>query len=185
MGRHVKVEIKVVAGSLSFTDDQGNNGPDEHIGASDVDSIEWISHDGDIEITFSDGGLFTPPPPKFPIKAKKDRTAGPYNLNPKHPKASYKYTATVIVDGHRITQDPRIIFDVMDDGERLSGFPSPDAIATAAETAWEKIVEKLISLKATEETSGTQFYPHGITNIQVSVAVPPVTVSVQVSGPDA
>jgi hypothetical protein len=184
MGRHVKVVIEVSAGQLIFVDDKGRHGPDEHIGASEVDTVEWISHDGDIEITFSDGGLFASPP-TFPIRAQKNHAAGPYDLNPNHSKAEYKYTATVIVNGNRITQDPKIIFDVVLDGQGKSGFPSADAIATAAETAWEKVVQKLISLKAAEDTSGIQFYPHGITNIVVSVAVTPVTVSVQVQGPDA
>jgi len=65
------------------------------------------------------------------------------------------------------------------------GLPSPDAIAAAAEQAWEKVFDKLSAVKTTEGASGIQFYPHGITNIQVSVGFAGITITVQVSGPNS
>jgi hypothetical protein len=86
------------------------------------------------------------------------------------------------------TDDPQIIFD---DGSFPTGdsgqlsLPDPAAIAQAAEQSWEKILDKLSSAKQGDRTSAIQFYPHGITDIEVTVGFSGVNVTVKVSEPDA
>jgi hypothetical protein len=157
----------------------------EHIHKGDTDdTIQWKSDSGNLAIIFTDTSLFNPPPPApFTLTAKQGHWTQPLTLVNGPANPDYKYTACVCVAGNPVAEDPKIIFDVR--GAEGLGFPSPSDIATAAEDAWEKIVAKLASLPAAESASGIQFYPHGITNIQVSVAVPPVSVTVQVSGPES
>jgi hypothetical protein len=186
--RNVKIKITVNGNTLSYDDDKHMDGRNEPIDKGDMDDeIQWMSPDGDIAIVFTDTSLFqNPSATPLTLTAQRGQwTQSGLKLVNNPTKSDYKYTAAVCVSGSPVVEDPKIIFDVILDGRDKSGFPSPDAIATAAETAWEKIVEKLTSLKAAEEASGIQFYPHGVTNIQVSVEVEPVTVTVQVSGPES
>jgi hypothetical protein len=180
-----KIRVSVNGNTFSYSDESGHPASNKHIHEGDTDTIQWESDDGDIAIYFADGRLFCPVP-HFPITARKGNWTPAYKVCAHQAAHDYKYDVIVDNGSNPPPQDdPHIMFDVVFDGGDKLGFPSPDAIATAAETAWGKIVDKLTSLKAAEETSGIQFYPHGITNIQVSVEVTPVTVSIQVSGPDA
>ena len=84
------------------------------------------------------------------------------------------------------TDDPEIIFsDDGTEGEFKSSFPDPALIATAAEAAWENVYKKLTATPVTKGASAIQLYPHGITDIEVSVGFAGVTISVKVSGPDS
>jgi hypothetical protein len=149
------------------------------------DTIQWKSDEGEIEITFLDGSLFCPAV-TFPITAKKGKWTKAHTFHAKPAEPDYKYTALVKTGSNPPPKDdPHIMFDVRDDDIRKLGFPNPADIATAAEKAWEKLFDKLSTLKQTKDATGIQFYPHGINNIEVSVGFAGVTISIQVSGPDS
>ena len=85
------------------------------------------------------------------------------------------------------TEDPKIIFDDvhLDGGPGRLHAPDAESIARAAEQAWEKLFEKLNTVKNREGESAIKFYPHGVNDIEVTVAVSGVTVTVKVSGPNS
>ena len=98
------------------------------------------------------------------------------------PCGCYKYKVEVTKKGKKSNDDPRIILDGGLPG--LASFPDPDKIATAAELAWEKLFGKISNARKVEGVSAVQLYPHGITDIEVSVGFAGVTITVKVSGPD-
>jgi len=159
-----------------------------HLNANDT--IKWKLEDygSSFEIDFNkNGNPFDPSTSAFQAKTGKWTHAGKCNLA--H-GTFYDYSVTAFdAQGNILhTEDPQIMFDDGSfpiGGSAKLGFPDPAAIAQAAEQAWEKLFDKLNGAKQVERASAIQFYPHGITDIEVSVGFSGVTVSVKVSGPDS
>jgi hypothetical protein len=111
-----------------------------------------------------------------------------FNVKGKH-DPEYKYSVSVKDTASKqvVPDDPHIMFDdgLFGEGTERFGFPDPDKIATAAAEAWGSVFDKLTTSRDVEGASAIQFYPHGITNIEVSVGFEGVTITVQVSGPNS
>jgi hypothetical protein len=148
--------------------------------------IQWVldsATDGgtDIRMIFPSGNNCFNPPTTV-LNSNTD-----YKFSDSH-NTTNKYTV-ILLDAHGLEidfDDPQIIFD---DGTGQIPLGTLDnaveRIPAAAEQAWEKIFDKLNSAKQGERASAIQFYPHGITDIEVSVGFSGVTVTVKVSGPDS
>jgi hypothetical protein len=159
-----------------------------HLNANDT--IKWKLEDygSSFEIDFNkNGNPFDPSTSAF--KAKTNKWTQPGTCSQSH-NTFYDYSVTAFdAQGNVLhTEDPQIMFDdgsfpIFDSGKL--GFPDPAVIAQSAEQAWEKIFDKLNSAKQGERGSAIQFYPHGITDIELSVGFSGVTVTVKVSGPDS
>ena len=150
---------------------------------------EWIRWDlksggSNMTIEFSDGTAF-----KTPQTTLSGGT--PYQFSPPHQhNQTYCYIIHLTaLSGHKVqSPDPKIMFD---DGKRHEGpdrstVPDPAAITDAAKLAWQAIFQDLQNAGAKGASgSGISFYPHGINDIEVTIAVGPVNVSVKVIGPSS
>jgi hypothetical protein len=181
--RSRKVFAHVQGSAYQYKDENGNSGDPLVVNLGDTDTLQWESDDGDIEITFADGSLFCPPV-TFPITAPKGQLTPPHGVCAKPPKHKYKYSVNVKAASHPGPDDPHIQFDVVLDGGDTSGSSIPADLVKATEQAWEKLFDKLSTLKSPESASGIPLFKCGINNISVSVEVEGVTISVAVSGPD-
>ena len=186
---HYEITITFDGTNFVYTDEHHQpGGHKRHLKAGDT--IRWILKDygSSLEIDFNkNGNPFDPSTSAFKAKTGKSTQPGKCNLS--H-NTFYDYAVTAFdAQGNVLhTEDPQIMFD---DGSFPNGdfgklsLPDPAAIAQAAEQAWEKIFDKLSSAKQGDRGSAILFYPHGITDIEVSVGFSGITVSVKVSGPDA
>lgn len=149
-------------------------------------TIQWVLDSAtnggvDIQIAFPAGNNgFNPP-------AANLASNTPYKFSDYHDNG-FKYTVTLVdAQGRTVDlDDPQILFD---DGNGQFPFLTlgnvMDNIPAAAEQAWGKIFDKLSSARQGERASAIQFYPHGITDIEVTVEFSGVTVTVKASGPDS
>jgi len=161
----------------------------DHLKAGDTIKWKLVGYGASVEIDFNkDGNPFIVPPPPPPFTAKTGNWTDKGTINQNHKKVSnYAVTAYDAQGTILHSEDPKIMFDdgQLDIGPEKFGFPDPDKIAQAAEAAWEKLFDKLNTVKNIKGASTIQFYPHGINDIEVSVGFSGVTITVKVSGPDS
>jgi hypothetical protein len=186
---HFDITITFDGKQFVYTDQQNHPAKQiKHVNKNDT--IKWMlqGYGSSVEIDFNkNGNPFNPPTPT--LTAKTGKWTNPGKCSVSH-NTFYDYAVTAFDAQGKVlhTEDPQIIFD---DGSFPAGdsgqlsLPDPAAIAQAAEQAWEKIFDKLSSAKQVERATGVLLYPHGITDIEVSVGFSGVTITVKVSGPDA
>jgi hypothetical protein len=181
------IKVSLSGGSYTYVDEGGKQAQNKLIKKGDTDTISWKSDSGDLAISFSDTSLFCPAP-SMPITARKGKPTRPAACCANPPSLNYKYTVTITdpKTGNLKAppDDPRIIFD---DGQTPPDVQLDDtaSIIQAAEKAWESLYDKLAQSKRINKDSTIEFYPHGINDIEVTVGVANVTVTVKVSGPSS
>jgi hypothetical protein len=186
---HFEITITFDGTNFVYTDEHNQpGGHKRHLKAGDTIRWKLENYGSSFEIDFNkNGNPFDPSTSAF--KAKTGKWTQPGKCNLSH-NTFYDYSVTAFdAQGNVLhTEDPQIMFDdgsfPARDSTKL-GFPDPAAIAQAAEQSWEKIFDKLSGAKQVERASPIVFYPHGITDIEVSVGFSGVTVTVKVSGPDS
>lgn len=174
---------------ITYKDEKGAVGPDKAV--APAKTISWISDSGDIDIQFT-GNPFTNSGPH--LHANVNQSTTPATLGNYASGTTFKYA--VRITDHKTGKllakdDPRIIFGDPLQGESLRLDETLTSLGKSAGQAWQGLLNELKTTAGLKRDPDAEFFPGGITNIQVEVTVPvlaglaSISVSITVSGPDA